>query len=58
MLGAGPLKAEDCLLGIANHKQRAQLIPVLPGPGKELTGQRVDDPPLCLVCILRLIDRM
>ena len=54
---AGPLKAEDRLLVIANHEQGAQLVAMRAFPGKEIAGQGIDDFPLGFVGILRFVDQ-
>ena len=56
VLRARALEAEDRLLVIAHHEDRAQLVVALPQSREEIFGKRSDDLPLRLIGVLRLVD--
>ncbi len=55
-LGIGALKSEDRLLAVAHREQRAVAVFLRAQPGEKFARQRLDDPPLPQIRILRLVD--
>ena len=52
----GALEGKDRLLFVADRKERSQAL-TLSAPGREIAGELLENFPLGLACVLRLIDK-